>query len=360
MKRGVFVAVIAVGIAAPAVWPMPDRESAGYEGADMGPADARRVYWVGHSLMSSRDPNVPNGPNLIETVGELARAAGLRYEAFDHTLWGSPLSLAYRGRSHAGRREPELASRRAALDRDRYDTLVLTDTVPIDAARRYEHSSYYAARFACDVLQREPAARIYLYESWVGLQGVADAAPPHTWDWGARLLVERRGYEALADEVSAGQLPEPGFFGRWTRWWSRTCRPGPVFLVPVGTAFRALATALADGSWVREDGSRILLEDFFVNPYVDWPSEWPDASLDEASARARVAGLMLRHPEREVDDIHPSALGIYFAGLVHYATLYRRSPEGLPPVEALDRVESLRLQRLVWDVVRNDARAGVE
>ncbi|MCB9604101.1 MAG: hypothetical protein H6721_19220 [Sandaracinus sp.] len=360
LKRplGALAALVTLLVAS-AAWPTPQAGPASYAGLDLGPVAERHVYWVGHSLMSSRDPAAPEGPNVIETVGALADAAGLAYSAFDHTLWGSSLSLAYRGRSHAGREEPELAARRSALQSGHYDTLVLTDTVPIDAARRYEGSAYYAARFACEARARVPDARVYLYESWVGLQGVGEPVAPNAWDWRSRLEDERRGYEALADEVSAGGLAEPGWLGRWTRWWDTTCRPGTVFLVPVGTAFRALSDDLEDPSWERPEGTRVRLHDFFANPYVDWPEEWPSEGLEPSAVRARVAELTLRHDDREVDDVHPSALGIYFVGLVHFATLFRRSPEGLPAPELLLDHEARRLQHLVWDVVRNDPRAGV-
>jgi hypothetical protein len=361
-KTLVAVGAALLGIVAlPAIWPGPAVPRARYEGARAGPAEARRIYWVGHSLMSSRDAHAPGSRNVIETVDALAEAAGLGHASFDHTLWGSPLSLAYRGRSHASDRvEPELASRLARLREGRFDTLVLTDTVPIDAARRYEHTAYYAARFACEARARVPDARVYLYESFVGLHGLEDPAGPQRFDWTAALERERAGYEAVADEVSAGAIVEPGLLGRWTRWLGPPCPSGLVFLVPVGTALRALVRALAEPGWVRRDGTALTIADFFTNPYVDWPATWPDPSVDPSEARARIASLHLRHPAEPVDDIHPSALGNHFIGLVHFATLYRRSPEGLAVggddvPEAVER----RLARLAWDVVRADPRSGV-
>jgi hypothetical protein len=361
-RTRVFVAaaVLLAALGLPAVWPEPAVPRARYDGTDAGPAEARSLYWVGHSLMSSRDEHAPGSLNVIETVDALAAAAGLGHASFDHTLWGSPLSLAYLGRSHAGRLEPELPRRLERLRSGQFDTLVLVDTVPIDAARRYEHTAYYAAQLACEARARVPEARVYLFEGWVGLQGLDQAADePHRWDWPERLARERAGYEAVADELAAGAIVEPGLLGRWTRWLGPPCEPGIVFLVPVATAFRSLARALRSARWTRADGSALALTDFFANPYLGWPDRWPDPDADATRARGLVASLGTPHPE-PADDVHTSALGSHFVGLVNYAALYRRSPEGLPLRTAeLSEDSARRLQRLAWEVVRSDPRSGV-
>ncbi|HJK94838.1 MAG TPA: hypothetical protein RMH85_28630 [Polyangiaceae bacterium LLY-WYZ-15_(1-7)] len=370
MKWGAVAAGLLAVPAALYAWPAPTAEPADYAGQAAGPVDARTVYWVGHSLMAHRDPHVEGAENVIERVGRLAEARGLAYESYAQTHHGSPISLAWRGVAHSHpREEPELAARREELMENgaRYDAMVITGWVPIEADRRWEHAAWYATRFACALLERNPDARIYLYSSWVNLQATEaeeGVGSPAAWDWPARVREERRGYEELADEVSAGVAMEPGVKGRFTRWLGGgggCAMERPVFLVPVGAALGELHAALPREGWT-VDGEPLTILDFFANPYVEWPEEWPTEGVDEATARARMETLPTRYPDAEVDDIHNSALGSWFAALVHFATLYRQSPVGLPGPPHAELSDAARegMQELVWRVVREDPRAGVE
>lgn len=373
LSRRIFLGVVLIStlvLATLAAWPLPEVPISPWdESSGAGPVDERAVYWVGHSLMSSRDPFAHGSRNVIESTGDIAESLGLRYRAFDHTLWGSPLSLAHRGRPHAyEREEPEHAGRRAELldHADRYDTLVMVDTVPIGAARRYEHTEYYAARFRCDHLARRPDGRTYLYEGWVNYQGLADPSSlmgVASWRWPDRMRDEQRGYTAVAARVSEGTVAPPGLLGRLTRWLpsEKVCRGRePVFVVPVATAMLALHAELSrvDHPW-RFRGRTLSSEDLFANPYTGWPADWPREGVDESEVRESLSHLTLRRPEEPADDIHPSALGTYLAALVHFATLYRRTPVGAPTIEGLADVDAERLQRLVWEVVTSDERTGV-
>lgn len=365
---GAVVAVVVTALAVLFAWPLPRAPHARYEGHALGPAASRTIFWVGHSLLAYEDTHLEAPRNVMATVEALAAAQSLGYAGFDHTFWGSPLALAYTGTQHGRERhEPDFVARLSELHErgERYDTLVLTDTVPIDAARRWEHTSYYATRFACDLLERNPDARVYLYESWVPLQLTGerdDLGSPAEWDWLEAMRHEAASYREVADEVSSGSIVEPGRFGRWLRWVREpaACRlDRPVFVVPVATTFVALAERLRAERW-EHAGRALLIDDFFVNPVVDWPEDWPRADLDPVVAKQVVAGLTPRHANEPPDAIHPSELGSYFAGLVHFATLYRRSPEGAPPLASgLSPETAAKLQRLVWDVVRSDARTGV-
>lgn len=177
------------------------------------------------------------------------------------------------------------------------------------------------------------------------------------------MRAEQRGYTEVAAQVTAGAVVPPGVVGRLTRWFpsERVCRGhDPVFVVPVATAMLALHEQLIrpEHDW-RFDGRPMTTADLFVNPYVSWPEDWPRDDLDESTVRATLARLTQRHPGEPVDDIHPSVLGTYLVSLVHFSTLYRRSPEGATSIEGLAEVDALRLQRLVWEVVSTDERAGV-
>ncbi|HEY8427734.1 MAG TPA: GNAT family N-acetyltransferase [Sandaracinaceae bacterium] len=347
-------------------WPPPPRVAIDHRAFAAGPVGARRIVWVGHSLVNGRDPHVPGSQNLMEKVGALARARGLGYASFDHTLWGSPLSLLYRGTAHSFERaEPRLPARwRALLGAGaRYDALVLTEALPVRVNRELEHTAYYVARFACDFERHAPHGRVYVFESWSPLQAAHASdglGSPAAFRWARRLREDRAVHEEIVERASTGAVLEPGWTGRIARWAREpVCTPSrPIFLVPVGTVLARLAERLRGERW-DYDGRRLEVHDLFVNPYVEWPASWP-RDLDEEEARRVLATLPRRHPNAEVDDVHASELGVYVAALVHFAVLYRQSPEGLPPLAyGLPEETARRLQRLVWETVRHDARTGV-
>lgn len=356
-------------IAAAIGWPVgePPSTPIDHRAFAAGPVDARRVYWVGHSLMNGRDPHVEGAQSLMERVGALAEARGLAYAHFDHTVWGAPLSLNYRGAAHSFERTvPEQREKLRELHEhgDRYDALVLTESLPVRTTRPFEHSELYLGRFTCDFLARNPRGRVYLYETWPNLQSANPGdglGSPARFDWSRRLREDRAEWEDIADRASRGGLVEPGLLGRLSRWTSEpTCRPStPIFLVPVGTVLARLAERIRAEPWDYA-GERLATHHLFVNPHLDWPADWPRDDVDEEAARRVLATLPRRHPSDDVDDIHASDLGVYIAALTHFAVLYRQSPEGLPPLaEGLSAETAARLQALVWETVRDDPRTGI-
>jgi hypothetical protein len=89
------------------------------------------------------------------------------------------------------------------------------------------------------------------------------------------------------------------------------------------------------------------------------------ALVDEARA-GRAGGVQ----ESQIfsDDIHMTSLGNYFIALVHYAVLYRRSPEGATgacrnrfgnPFPVIPAEAAAAMQSIAWGVVANDTHAGV-
>jgi hypothetical protein len=371
-KLGALAALVGTPVAvliAAIAWPSPVRPEGwvDHRAFAQGPVEARTVYWVGHSLMNAVDSYVDGSTSLMERVGALARARGLAYGHFDHTLWGSPLSVNYRGAAHSfDRSAPEMAERRRELTErgQRYDAMVLTESLPLRSTRPHEHTEYYLGRFACEYERANPNGRVYLFESWPNLQsahGSDGLGSPARWDWARRLREDRAEWEGIADRASRGGLMAPGLLGRLERWTSPpTCRPAaPIFLVPVGTVLARLAERL-ERERVDYAGERLAPHHLFVNPYLDWPADWPRDDVDEDAARRVLTTLPRRHPNADPDDIHASDLGIYVNALVHFAVLYRQSPEGLPPLaEGLSAETAARLQALVWEVVRDDPRTGI-
>ncbi|MCA9616736.1 MAG: hypothetical protein KC586_28450 [Myxococcales bacterium] len=352
------------------LWPPPTPELrlTRWEDHRAEPTDSMRVLWVGHSLVNHRDPFTEGSEPLPDAVGQLTRAAGLRYEPLEHTLFGASLSLLWRGEPHSyGRQEAEVAREgQELLARAEVDALVLTEGLPVGRSLDSEHGAYYAQRFACSVLRRNPDARIYVYETWSHLHASdpdGDYPRPSAFDWQARITEDRAHWERLADLTATGAVPEPGIGARLRGLLgeSHGCSPRqPVYLVPVGTVFAAIDELTRREELPFADRT-LTTADLFANAYTRWPEGWPlEAPLDEEAERRALEDLARRHPDAELDDIHPSALGIYVAALTHFATLYRRTPEGLPSLlDDLPEETAARLQSLTWRVVRSEARAGV-
>jgi hypothetical protein len=355
----------------------PERDALiDWQGQRQGPRDSLRVYWVGHSLMEAQVNTSEGIFRLLELVGHMATTQGLAYAMGDHTLWGAPLSLQWHGRAHSHDRSvPEMAERRRRFETQAasYDAIVLTETVPIGAAMKYEYSAYYLQQFYCALMQANPAARVYLYESWPHLQALSPHGgypSPHRYDWRKRTVQDRLLWERLADEASTATIPKPGWLSRLTPFlWSSApaCKPtAPIFIVPVGTAMVELYDRLREprptDDFSLPDGRRLAFADLFRNPYLDWPTNWP---LNAQTARtvdekAIIAALTLRDSDSEPDDIHPSQVGVYFAALVHFATLYRHSPVGLLAFSDIGEALAGTLQSIAWEIVSNDERTGVK
>lgn len=331
------------------------------------------VYWVGHSLVEGKVPTSWGEMSLMTFVGRFAEVRGLRYSMGDHTLWGSPLSALWRGQPHGYTRDASsMVEKRVVFQRTaaEYDTLVLTEAIPVQSALRIEYSPYYVRQFYCALLTANPVGRVYLYQTWVSFQGsdpYSKFPPPHRFDWRAEMIQQRKHWDELALSAAQKSVRVPGWLERFG--WTSTSNAGcdlddPIRIIPAGDAFVALSELLASGDQAARpkllDGRLLAMADLFANPYVDWPSNWP--TQDDAEVQnptAIVHGLRRRDPSKPHDDIHLSALGVYFVSLVHFATIYRQSPLDLPaPAEIGDDVARV-LQCVAWRTVVNEPRSGV-
>ena len=346
-------------------------EPPAYASHRAGPTNSVSVYWVGHSLMNAKDGHIDNARTLLEWVGELAESRGFHYESYDHTLYGASLALLWRGSPISYERDvPELLERRRELlDRgDRYDALVMTEGIPAWHAMRIEQSSYWAQKFYCALISRNPNARVYLYEAW-SHHDAGDPDIPYppvdTFDWVGANSDDRRYWEQIADEASTGAVAEPGLGARLRRLVSRSnaveCEPrAPIFLVPVTTVMVRMATRIEEGVDWQYRGRPLGVDQFFSNSYTQWPEGWPRNTPGPADEVQRTLDALPRQfPDKPLDTIHPSDLGIYITTLVHFATLYRQSPVGLPTAADLPVDTARQLQEFVWDVVSHDPRTGV-
>lgn len=336
------------------------------------PVTSISIVWAGHSLINTKVPSDGGDLDLMSTVGSLARERGLGYEMVDHTFSGVPMSALWRGRPHSYPRDAgEMVVKREALERNasRYNALVVTEALPLQAALANESSVYYLRLFYCALKRANPAAQVFLYESWIHLHGsdrFAGFPPIQRFDWRAEMIAQRGRWEWLADKALAAVVPKPGWLASigLDATSDGGCKPtDPILIVPVGRALVGLADRLAtpkDGDvWAQADGRRIELSDFFANPYVNLPKEWPLRGTQSAEAKSSAAALVLRHPMQPLDDIHLTAIGIYFVALVHFSTLYRQSPVGLAAPAAVGTKLARTMQCIAWSVVVANPRSGV-
>ena len=178
-----------------------------------------------------------------------------------------------------------------------YDVLVFTEMIGLDAAIRY-HGSTAAVRQLVETAHAANANLSFaLYETW---------HPLNEGDWLARISEDRATmWEpyllAPAIEAAGGK---------------------PVRIIPAGTVMAELVRRV------------------------------------EATAGG-IGGMKNRY-DLFSDDIHLNDFGHYLVALTHYASLYRRSPEGLPhnlrradgsPANAPAPELAMEMQRVVWQVV---------
>ena len=312
---------------------------------------------------------------LLTLMGGLARSQGLKYLYKAQTLWGTPLSGMWSGKMHSKKRDVSaLLHKRVRFEAtaSTYDTMVLVEAVPLEGQIKYEYSSYYLQQFYCTLTKANPVARVYLFEGWISYhagKNVSVYGPKAQYNWKERMHTERLLWEKIADEASGRQVRSPGYMS-WLKSTLKSTAPvcdqaSPIFIVPVGRAMVELLdrtkSPKQDDYFKYADGQPFQFDHFFDNTYTSWPKNWP-LSPEEAQKideNQILSELSLRKPGENKDDIHPSELGVYFNALVHYATLYRRSPVGLPIPRFIGQKLGQTLQCIVWETVLNDPRAGV-
>lgn len=331
------------------------------------PRNHASVYWVGHSLMNETASS-PQGPqNVMSLVAQFAKAKGCDYSMFDHTLYGAPLSLQWRGKTHSYDRVDEATQEKAQSLPNRaaqFDTYILTEIVPLHSVYECEFSPFYLQTFTQCIHQHKPNARIYVYESWDYWNGTRGGHQPWHVDWVTNMHIQRKMWEKLCDTAMSGCAITPNLLDQL----KAVCTPKkpknvetPIYLVPVGQAFLRLHKFLKqkDGSdnYTWADGRPFVFSDVFKNPLVNIPKEWP-LTLEEQPPEDQQK-LSPRDPSQELDDIHASIAGIYLSALVHFAVIYGQNPVGLPGIEEFSEELCLLFQEIAWEVVVGDERSGV-
>jgi hypothetical protein len=231
------------------------------------PEGPLNVFHLGHSLVNRDMPAM---------LAQLA-PPGHRYDS--QLGWGTTLMAHWGDAKITGFAEenahPRFRAAHEAVDSGDYDAIVLTEMVEIRSSIRYFDSSAYLARWAAKALAARPDVRLYLYETWHPLDDPEG--------WLERLDLDHERYwlrRVLGPALKA--LP-------------KTAR---IHLIPAGPVLAAVVRAVEAQGGV---GNLTDRTDLFAR--------------DEGG---------------KLDPIHLNDIGNYLVALVHYATLYHASPDGLP------------------------------
>lgn len=291
------------GVPAPLA-PMPAADFATAHVPLSPPDGPLRVYHLGHSLV---------GRDMPAMLAQLAPAG---HDYGSQLGWGATLRSHWLGPDEVPgfaqeNAHPAHRPAREAIASGEYAAVVLTEMVEIRDAIKWHASGNYLAEWARLARAANPATRVYLYETWHPLDD------PDGW-------LERIDADAgplWRDEVMRRAMGAEGV--------------GVIYRIAGGAALAAVARA---------------------------------AEAGQLPGLTRREDLFARTSAGEQDQIHPGDLGNYVVALAHYAVLYHQSPEGLPArldradgsaATAFDPAAVATVQRLVWQVVRDDPLSGV-
>lgn len=196
------------------------------------------------------------------------------------------------------------------------DVVVMTEALPLLNHKTWSGSDEHALKFYELAVRSNPAARVYLFETWHSLNSGTGVPVEHDANddvpWRARIDQDRAMWEGIVDFVNENRAPgQP-----------------EMLIVPGGQAMGLLHDEIEKGT---------------------------------------VAGLE-RVNDVFGDDIHPNDIGTYFMALVQYATIYAETPVGLPTRlqnewdQVIVNVEpelAKRFQEIAWEAVQSYPRSGV-
>lgn len=287
----------------------PDAQAALYRTPLPAPPGGMDVFHLGHSL---------TGRDMPAMVAQLATAAGIDGHRHHSQLgWGTSLRTHWEaGEPITGfddmNHPPAWRDPFEALDAGGYDSLILTEMVELRDAIRWHESGRYLARWAARARQGRPDIRIYLFESWHGLD-VAEG-------WLERL--DRDPPELWEGTLLAQAMAQPG--------------TGTIHIIPTGRVMAALVRAVEGRGGLPGMADR--------------------------------RDLFLRDANGELDPIHVGDLGNYLNALVHFCVLYQRPPpialkallradgsDATLPPDALDAL----MRDICWRVVTGLPETGV-
>lgn len=237
----------------------------------------RSVFFVGHSLINW------DMPNMLDAIAKSLGKTHYTYNA--QIINGSPLKYNWQN-AHSIKPSAKgfnLNSRKAIAS-NQFNTLVITEAIPLDNHIQWSNSKEYAHKFhALFVAAETPSSSTvnnarasYLFETWHCINsGTKIGCPYDEADdspWDERIKNDLTKWQNIARYASQNT---PG-------------KHTPMVLIPAGQS---------------------LLK------------------LSEAIDNKQVAGISSIR-ELFVDDIHLGETGNYFIALVFYSTIFKESPEG--------------------------------
>lgn len=262
------------------------------------------TFHLGHSLVGREMPAM------------LAQLAGEGHSYHSQLGWGTPLrshwepDVPINGFDHENA-HPLYRDARKAIGSGDYDAVVLTEMVELRDSIKFHDSPTYLANWAKLARAKNPNARVYMYETWHHLDD------GNGWLWRVDNdlgdLWERRVVLPAINRIDA-----------------------PIHIMPAGQVMAAVIRKVEAAGGI--------------------------GKLEKRTS------LFPLQPNGVQDTIHLNDMGLYLVALVHYATLYHRSPVGLPHAlkradgtmaDAPDAVSARMMQETVWEVVSRYPKSGV-
>ena len=255
------------------------------------------ILFIGHSLVG------PDLPVMVEAgLRQMREPASVSAQIIN----GAPLKFNLENPQDA-----QGVNGTTELAKGETQVLILTEAVPLAQQITWNDTAGQIAAYARMAVAANPAARVYVYETWasrtsgpgVVIEGDVGAGIP----WRTRLTEELPLWEGVVREGAA----QSGV---------------AVSLIPAGQAMARLS--------------------------------------DEVTA-GKIAGVSSMDAFFS-DDIHLSDRGLYFVTLVHLAAITGKSPEGLPAKltrswksrdAVIDDSLAATLQRIAWETVSTYAPA---
>jgi len=258
------------------------------------------VFHIGHSLVSRDMPAM------------LQQMAGPDHSYESQLGWGTSMREHWEapGKPLKGgdveNNHPRYREAHEAMDSGDYDVLVLTESVEIKDAIKYDHSWDYMARWIRKARAANPGIRIFFYESWHNINDEEG--------WFTRIDRDLALYweSEIMDRAMATEGAEV-----------------PVYLIPAGQVMARF--------------------------------------LREVEARGGVDGVS-GIEDLFSDAIHLNDLGYYLVALTHYAVIYGQNPKDAPrqllradgkTANAPSEAAAALMKQAVWDVVTSLPRTGV-
>jgi len=333
-----------------------------YLGIGVAAQSTKKVYWVGHSLISHTDYMQFGTKNLIGVFAELCDSAEVSNENYQHTTPGAPLGWNWGANPDAWSSSRYLIDpliNASHGDYGTYSDMVITEGVNIEASYEFWQSSFYARKFFNAAKNANLNTGLYLYESWHHYNA-ADSeyldyygGNRQSFDWMSYQDTALKTWEKIADQAAdpskTQAAPDYSFQGTGTD-------PGngsgmlDIKIIPCGQVLKGVLQRLAEGrsadDWtysLGHDGSTLKDVDFFQNALVNFPSD--------LSTRV--------YPSLPVDDIHASNILIYLNALTHFAVINNTNPAELPALNGVPENIASIFKEVVWEVVTQYPRTGV-